>query len=259
MRFLTCCSEIADSIEEAIGRGGCGAEAGETIGIGADGTPTARIDQVAEEIVIDYLMETDLCGTLISEERGELSFSDAPGTIFLDPIDGTHNLLAGIPFYAISIAYAEYGTVTRAFVRELAHGETFTAESGKGAFLNGDRIRVSDTAMLEKSTMSVYGRRFNPETVMALGQKIRRWRLLGASAVEICYVAAGRMDAFVDMRNTLRVTDAAAGMLICEEAGGTVSGMDGRDPGFPASVAAGRCLVASNSLLHKKILEYLAG
>lgn len=259
MRFLSCCSEIADLIGEAVDRSAGRAEARETIGIGADGTPTARIDQIAEEIVIEYLRDADLCGTLISEERGELAFGDAPGMVFLDPIDGTHNLLAGIPFYAISIAYAQDGIITRGFVRELAHDETFTAIRGKGAFLNGNRIRVSETAMLEESTMSVYGRRFNPETVVTLGQKIRRQRLFGASAVEICYVAAGRMDAFVDLRNTLRVTDAAAGMLICEEAGGTVSGKDGKDPGFPVSVAAGRCLVASNCLLHKKIIEYLQG
>jgi len=75
--------------------------------------------------------------------------------------------------------------------------------------------------------MSIYGRKFDPSRVMHIGQKIRRWRLLGASALELSYIGCGRIDGFIDIRGTLRVTDAAAGMLICTEAGGMVSDLDG--------------------------------
>ena len=73
------------------------------------------------------------CRTLVSEECGKKDIGGGKGTIFLDPVDGTHNALAGIPFYALSIAYAEDGVVQQAFVRDLAHHETFTAERGGGA------------------------------------------------------------------------------------------------------------------------------
>ncbi|HJK62725.1 MAG TPA: fructose-1,6-bisphosphatase, partial [Methanocorpusculum sp.] len=83
------------------------------------------------------------------------------------------------------------------------------------------------------------------------------WRLLGASALELCYVACGRLDGFVDLRNTLRVTDAAAGILICREAGGRVTLPDGSPVESPDNVAAGRCLVATNRVIHRKVIEYL--
>jgi myo-inositol-1(or 4)-monophosphatase len=105
--------------------------------------------------------------------------------------------------------------------------------------------------------MSVYGRKFDPSRMMQLGQKIRRWRLLGASALELCYIGCGRIDGFVDLRETLRVTDAAAGMLVCTEAGGMVSDLDGTEIRFPNEVTIGRCLVATNGVLHQKVIEYL--
>jgi len=93
--------------------------------------------------------------------------------------------------------------------------------------------------------------------VMQLGMKIRRWRLFGASALELCYIGCGRIDGFIDLRGTLRVTDAAAGMLVCTEAGGTVSDLEGRTIRFPDEVTIGRCLVATNGTLHHKVIEYL--
>jgi myo-inositol-1(or 4)-monophosphatase len=93
--------------------------------------------------------------------------------------------------------------------------------------------------------------------MMQLGQKIRRWRLLGASALELCYIGCGRIDGLVDLRETLRVTDAAAGMLVCTEAGGTVSDLDGKEIRFPNEVTIGRCLVATNGVVHQKVIEFL--
>ena len=110
---------------------------------------------------------------------------------------------------------------------------------------------------LDECAMSIYGRKFDPKRVMQLGQKIRRWRLLGASALEISYIGAGRIDGFIDLRGTLRVTDAAAGMLICTEAGGKVSDLDGDSIHFPDEVTIGRCMVATNGVIHHKVIEYL--
>jgi len=257
MEFLAGCEEIARAVEEIVRDLASRPEGRQVVRMGASGTPTRRIDQEAEDCVIDYIASHALCRTLVSEECGRRDIGGEKGTIFLDPVDGTHNALAGIPFYGLSLAYAEEGVVRQGFVRDLAHHETFTAERGKGAYLDGGPLRVSRTSLLEESAMSVYGRKFNPGPVLSLGQKIRRWRLLGASALELCYVASGRLDGFIDLRSTLRVTDAAAGMLVCEEAGGKVSDLEGGRIRFPDEVTVGKCLVASNGALHGKVIEYL--
>jgi len=257
MEFLACCEEMARAVEDIVHDLAGSPEGREVTGMGAAGTPTRRIDKAAEDFIVEYVTGHALARTLVSEECGRKDLGGEQGTIFLDPVDGTHNALSGIPFYALSIAYALDGTVRQGFVRDLAHRETFTAERGKGAFREGSPIRVSRTGLLEESAMSVYGRKFNPGPVLFLGQKIRRWRLLGASALELCYVASGRLDGFIDLRATLRVTDAAAGMLICEEAGGKVSDLEGGRIRFPDEVTVGKCLVASNGTLHGKVIEYL--
>jgi myo-inositol-1(or 4)-monophosphatase len=256
--FFSACGLLANQVEESIRDMIGTAEGGITVRMGADGTPTKKIDQVAEDCIVRYLEETPLCSLLISEEAGKVNF-DGPAdtTIYLDPVDGTFNAVAGIPFYALSVAFAKEGVVRQAYVRNLSSGETFTAEKGKYARCDGRPIRVSDVSSLDECAMSVYGRKFDPARVMQLGQKIRRWRLFGASALELCYVGCGRIDGFVDLRGTLRVTDAAAGMLVCTEAGGRVTDLNGKAVRFPNEVTVGRCLVATNQVLHHKVVEYL--
>jgi myo-inositol-1(or 4)-monophosphatase len=257
MDFFDACSQVAEEVEAAIEPWVGVPEGGKTVRMGADRTPTKLIDQVAEDVVIRFLNENALGALLISEEAGKVGLPGSRGTIFLDPVDGTFNAVAGIPFYALSIAYAEDGVVKKGFVQNLATGERFTAEKGKFCRCNGKPVRVSPVSSLSSCAISVYGRKFDPECVMQLGQKIRRWRLLGASALELCYVGSGRIDAFIDLRGTLRVTDAAAGMLVCSEAGGTVTDLDGGSIDFPEDVTVGRSLIATNGVLHHKIIEYL--
>jgi myo-inositol-1(or 4)-monophosphatase len=257
MEFLSACHEMAELVEKSIRDLAGTPEGGVTVKMGADLTPTKKIDQAAEDCIISYLQDDPLCSLLVSEEAGKVKFQGNGGTIFLDPVDGTFNALAGIPFYALSIAYAEHGVVQQAFVRNLASGETFTAEKGKYARCDNKPIRVSAVSQLDECAMSVYGRKFDPTRMMQLGQKIRRWRLLGASALELCYIGCGRIDGFVDLRGTLRVTDAAAGMLVCTEAGGMVSDLEGKGIRFPNEVTIGRCLIATNGILHHKVIEYL--
>lgn len=257
MDFFVCCNELADAVTEAIAPFVGNPEGGEQTGMGADGTPTQRIDQVAESCILAYLDDHPLARTLVSEEAGRVNLGGGSGTLFLDPIDGTYNAVTGIPFFALSIAYAEDGVIRNAYVRDLAGGETFSAEKGKKAFLDGKPITVSATTALERSVLSIYGRKFDPGRVLNLGQKVRRWRLLGASALELCYIGCGRIDGFIDLRGTLRVTDAAAGMLVCTEAGGVVSDLEGNPLVFPDEVTIGKCMVATNGRMHRKIIEYL--
>jgi myo-inositol-1(or 4)-monophosphatase len=257
MEFLSACEEVARAVEDAISDMRGTPAAGDILRMGADLTPTKRIDQVAEDCVVEYLVKHQLCSLLVSEELGKRECGGEEGTIFLDPVDGIYNAVAGIPFYALSMAYAVGGEVREAFVRNLASGETFTAKKGKFSRCGRHCIRVSSTSQLDECAMSVYGRKFDPTRVMQLGMKIRRWRLLGASALELCYIGCGRIDGFIDLRGTLRVTDAAAGMLVCTEAGGKVTDLDGNPIRFPSEVSIGRCLIATNGVLHHKVIEYL--
>ncbi|WP_292521244.1 bifunctional fructose-bisphosphatase/inositol-phosphate phosphatase [Methanoculleus sp.] len=257
MEFIRACDDLAGGVRDAVAGMVGTPEAGEYVRMGADGTPTKKIDQVAEDIVVDYFTCHPFCRHLISEELGCARMGGEKGTIYLDPVDGTHNAVVGIPFYALSIAYAEEGVVQAGYVQNLATGETFHAIRGQGACLDRHPIHVSRTSLLEESAMSIYGRKFDPTRMFGIARKIRRLRLLGASALELCYVGCGRLDGFVDVRGTLRVTDAAAGMLICEEAGGTVSDPEGNTLIFPDEVSAGRSLVATNSVVHNKVIEYL--
>jgi myo-inositol-1(or 4)-monophosphatase len=257
MVFLKSCEEMAGMVAEAVSPLVGTPEAGRDTGMGADGTPTKLIDRVAEDCILSYLREHPICSRLVSEEAGKVAFSGEPGTIFLDPLDGTYNAVTGIPFFALSIALARKDGIEEAFIRNLANGETFTALKGEGACRDGRPVRVSAVTELDRSALSIYGRKFNPGRMLTLGQKVRRWRLLGASALELAYIGCGRIDGFVDLRGTLRVTDAAAGMLICTEGGGRVSDLDGSPLRFPEEVTVGRCLVATNGLMHEKIIEYL--
>jgi len=257
MKFIKACEEMANLVENSISDLVGEKKAGDFVKMGADGTPTKLIDKIAEDIIVEFLTSNNLCGKIISEELGNVVIGNGAGTVYLDPLDGTHNAISGIPFYAMSVAYAENGRVIKGYVKDLAHGETFYAIRGEGAYRNGEKIICSDTAFLKESTLSIYGRKFAPETIVGLGRHIRRWRLMGASALELCYVGCGRIDGFVDIRDTLRVTDAAAGMLICTEAGGIVTGKCGEPAIFSDLVSEGRCLIATNGIIHQKIIEYL--
>lgn len=255
--FLATCHELSirlrAGISDLVGTEQSGAE----IRMGADQTPTEVIDELAESLVLDHLRKAGICTRVISEEAGRVDLPGEEATIYLDPIDGTYNAVAGIPFYAISLAYAVDGQVREAYVMDLASGEEFSAVRGGGAFRDGKQIGVSGVSSLHTSAMSLYGKKFDPVRILRFGGEIRRWRIFGASALELCYVACGRIDGFIDLRNTLRITDAAAGMLICTEAGGVVTAPDGDLVSFPDDVSVGRCMVATNAVIHRKVIEYL--
>ncbi len=171
MEFLSACNQMAELVEESIRDLVGTPEGGEIIKMGADLTPTKKIDQVAEDCIVTYLQEHPLCSLLVSEEAGKIKFEGDSGTIFLDPVDGTFNAVAGIPFYALSIAYAEKGVVQKAFVRDLASGETFTAEKGKYARCNGNPIQVSKVSRLDECAMSIYGRKFDLTRMTQSGRR----------------------------------------------------------------------------------------
>ncbi len=246
----------SDSISDLAGTDA----AGTFVCMGADGTPTARIDVAAEDAIVEVLKADGRSMRIISEELGELILGDSPEfSIVIDPLDGTYNSSVDIPFYSVSIAVASHdlSDLKFGFVSNLALCEEYYAEAGKGAYLNGKKVKTSLKSELRELCVSVYGYRQNVERTRRIYKNVRRVRLLGSVALELCYVASGKLDALVDVRKALRVTDVAAGQLILAEAGGLVTDGDGNSLKLPDNVTARVEMVASNGHAHEKLLRLL--
>ncbi|WP_321210918.1 bifunctional fructose-bisphosphatase/inositol-phosphate phosphatase [Methanothermobacter sp. DP] len=264
--------KMAEQVEKAVAPLVGTPDAGEIIKMGADGTPTKLIDLVAEDEAIGVLENTDRPVTIISEEIGILHINqeppDEPRIIFVvDPLDGTSNAIRNIPFYGISVAVAEYipggdlpslNNVLMGFVKNFATGDLYWAIRGQGAFLNDKKICASSQNSLDRTSLGafIYGTRFR--RVDSICRVIRRMRILGSVALELAYVASGSYDAFMDLRENLRIVDIAASKLIVEEAGGVVTNERGESIDGLLNVKARTSLIAAgNKELHKKIMQTL--
>jgi len=195
----------------------------EDMGMGADGTPTKWIDKQAEETAIRFL-QNNSDYSILSEEEGIIK-GKKDGTIVIDPIDGTRNAILDIPFYCISLAYAEddLSGTTVGYVRNLATGKEYSAIKGKGSFSGKREIKP---VIREDWIFSVYmGENAHPNSAKVASIP-RRTRSLGSAALEICMVADGIFDLHhhwtLDQKRSLRITDIAAAVLILREAGGEV-------------------------------------
>ncbi len=258
MDIFRFCEDIGRQVKEVI-TPLVGTEEGKRfVYMGADGTPTKYIDKVAEDLIIEALNNNEIGAYLISEEAGRIDLKGNEGTIILDPVDGTSNAVRNIPFYAVSLAYADDSGIKYGYIENLAYTEKYWAERTKGAFEDGKQISVSKELNLDKATLSIYSKGDSKRRSIRLLENIRRYRQFGASSLELAYVASGKIDGFVDLRSTLRITDAAAGILICNEAGGTVTDVCGNKINMSEDVRKGACMVASNGKLHQNIIECIS-
>jgi len=189
-----------------------------------------EVDRAAESAVIEILRKAYPDHAILAEESGASGASEY--TWVIDPLDGTTNFIHGFPQYAVSIALRHRGAITQAVVYDPARNELFTASKGRGAFLNDRRIRVSKRAHLRDALVGT-GFPFKEiahieqylrmlEDVMRASAGVRR---AGAAALDLAYVAAGRLDGFWELG--LSPWDMAAGALLIFEAGGLVSDLDG--------------------------------
>jgi myo-inositol-1(or 4)-monophosphatase len=256
-------TEVGEAITPLVGK----EKSGETVKMGADGTPTKMIDVVAEEKVIEILKNTGRSMTLISEEIGEYKIGKGTSEVVfvVDPLDGTINALKKIPFYGISIAIADSSSkslnsltlqdIEIGFVKNLATGDIYEAIKGEGASLNGETTIPSSREDVNGSLIGAYVR--GAMTKMnEICKTVRRIRLLGSVATELCYVADGTYDAFLDIRGNLRVVDIAAAKLIVEEAGGTVTNEQGKSLDNKLSVTERTSIIAACNLnVHADIIN----
>ena len=232
--LMECVKSVRDEVLPVLGS----PEAVEELGVGAGGDKTARVDVVAEEAILETLSNSGIPFRVVSEERGVLDLGVGEPRYYavLDPIDGSTNALRGIPFTATSIAFSKTSNlhdVVAGVVADLGRGDTYWAEAGKGAWKNGVRASTSGRTVLEDATIGVDFKslafRGVLDTLTDVLAKVGHVRHFGANALEVCYVADGRMDAFVDIRGRLRVTDIAAAYLIVREAGGVMLRPDGSE------------------------------
>ncbi len=175
----------------------------------------------------------------------------------IDPLDGTNNFAYGIPHFAVTFALMDSGMPAAGVIYDPVREEMYTSVAGKGAFLNGLRIRVSSRAALSDAiaaTGFAYDRKKgcydNIGNISRVVEKCRGLRRMGAASLDLAYVAAGRFDAYWE--RGLRLWDMAAGLLMVKEAGGRVSGLNGE-----CWDAGGDHILASNGITHEQIREML--
>jgi len=202
-------------------------------------------DLKAEQIIFEVLTKARPGYGFLGEERGLIEGTDKTHTWLVDPLDGTTNFLHAIPHFCINIALQREGAVVAAVTLNPAANELYWAEKGKGAFLNDKRLRVAARTRLDESVLAAgipfLGHGQHAQFLKELhqvSQRVAGVRSLGATALDLAWVAAGRFDAFWDRKSF--AWDYAAGMLLVAEAGGRVTSCEGDDDVLTAlSVCAG--------------------
>jgi fructose-1,6-bisphosphatase/inositol monophosphatase family enzyme len=229
---------------------------GKTIGIGADGSPTSYIDQIAEDVALKILEKSDMKVNLLSEEKGFVNFGGT-NVFVLDPVDGTRNAYRGIPFYSVSLAIgtSKISTIEYGIVKNIPTGDVFTAEKHQGAFLNNTRIRVCEMPSTEMLSSISLGKNYTPRAG-SLSKK-GNVRSFGSASLEMCLVATSALDYYYVGKEILRVVDIAAATLIVREAGGIVKTITGTELDMEFDIVSRTSVLAgcSEALLKDLLLK----
>lgn len=215
-----------------------------------------EVDRACEAAILGLLRQRFPDHDIVTEET-DLERRGTRCVWFVDPLDGTTNYFHGYPFFCASVAFVVDGAVEAGAVYDPIKEELFTAERGGGAYLNGRRLRVSQRSALLESLLVTgfpYDLRENLEHNLRLFNRFmaeaRAIRRDGAAALDLAYLAAGRIDGFWEER--LKPWDVLAGVVLVEEAGGRATRFDGAPPGLVADE-----FVASNGALHEAMLAVL--
>ena len=195
-----------------------------------------EVDINAEREIIYHLQKAYPDHAILGEESGLIGSEDAQYRWIIDPLDGTTNFVRGIPHYAVSVACMYRGKIEHAVIVDPVRREEFTASRGRGAQLNGHRIRVSDLSSLDGALLGTgipfkehCDNKLEPysKSLEQLASQCAGIRRAGAASLDLAYVAAGRLDAFWEIG--LAQWDIAAGVLLIREAGGLVADIDASD------------------------------
>ena len=217
-----------------------------------------EIDKRSEEIIIDTIRKHYPGHDILAEESGNARGRSSEFRWIIDPLDGTTNYTHGLPIFCVSIGVEWKGELIAGVIYDPNFDELFTAERGRGAFLNGKKISVSTTDVMARSLLVTgfpYNISNNPshaiEHFIQFLTKAQAVRRMGSAAIDLAYVAAGRYDGFWEV--ALQPWDMAAGALLVQEAGGTLSTFSGE----PLSIYT-KEIVASNGIVHQEMIDILS-
>lgn len=216
-------------------------------------------DHRSEKAILEFIRQNVPRSRFLAEESGATGMEEPEWLWVVDPLDGTVNFAHQIPVFSVSIAAEKKGEVFCGVVFQPITHELFVAEKGRGAFLNGQRIQVSKTPVLNQAILATgfpYNLAENPfdcidhfVDILKCGIPIRR---LGSAAIDLSYTAAGRMDGFFEVE--LGPWDCAAGKLLVEEAGGKVTQWNQK----PFEIRSRGPILASNGLVHEAVSAILS-
>jgi len=218
-----------------------------------DADLVTEADRTSEKLILERIRKQWPSHDVIGEEGARVE-TGGDYRWYVDPLDGTTNFAHGFPVFCVSLGLAFQGNRKAAVVYDPTRDELFAAERGQGAVLNGEKIEVSKTPKLRQSLVATgfpsHKRHKNPNIYFYHQLTLRSHgvRRAGSAALDLAYVAAGRLDGFWEFN--LNAWDTAAGILVVEEAGGKVSGFRGEE-----LVITDRDVVASNPLIHAELVH----
>ncbi|MDX1407079.1 MAG: inositol monophosphatase family protein [Saprospiraceae bacterium] len=214
------------------------------------------VDKRAEEILVTALTPLVPSPGFVTEED-TVDNNHSEYTWIIDPLDGTTNFLQQIPIFSVSVALIHHGEAVLGCVVDIMQDETYTAWRDGGAWCNGQPIHVSKTPTISESIIATGFPYHKPGALVSLVDvfqgfltQARGIRRLGSAALDLTYVACGKMDGFYE--TTLNAWDIAAGTILVREAGGVVSDFDGK-----GEFVSKQAIVASNALIHQEMLTIL--
>ena len=214
-------------------------------------------DMKAEDILFRELSKAREGYCFLMEERGEVAGADKTHRWIVDPLDGTTNFLHSIPLFAISVALERDGEIVAGVIYNPASDELYTAEKGKGAFLNDRRLRVASRRALADCVVAVgippRGRLGHKQFLAECESAMRETagvRSTGAASLDLAWVASGRFDAYIE--RGLHPWDIAAGILFVREAGGMISDAEGGEKMLQSG-----SVLAANNQIHKHMMALL--
>jgi myo-inositol-1(or 4)-monophosphatase len=223
----------------------------------------ANLVTVADREAQQTIAETILAAFpdhAIDGEEGTAGDPDGDHVWYVDPLDGTTNYTHGLPFFCVSVALRYHGRTVAGAIYDPVRDEMFTAAAGGGATVNGQPLRVSGVGRLDRALVVAQAQSVDLGEIRAyadLAERLMRVaggvRSLGSPALTLCAIAAGRLDAYCEY--AMDAWDIAAGQLILQEAGGTLTLFDGR----PHTTADRADVAASNGLIHDELITALKG
>lgn len=215
-------------------------------------------DRRAEKVLFEELQRARPGYGFLLEERGDVPGTDTSHRWIIDAVDGTVNLVHALPFFCISVALERNGVIVAGVMYNPVLDELYVSERGAGAFVNDRRMRVANRSKLHDCVVGTFVPHIGHDDHMAavtrqkvLMNEVAGVRAFGSTGISLAYVAAGRLDAYVE--TAVAPWHSAAGLLMVREAGGFVSDLKGKDKIFET-----RTIVAGNEDVHRRLLAVLA-